>query len=326
MQKEHGYKSYDDYKIKHGLIQTKEQKLAEGAVECVICGCVGHDLTSHITRIHNMTPQEYREKYNSPTRSKKFLNELSERVKGENNPAYQHGGRLSPFSDKFIHADKIDKEELIKKVGKSNRENGNNSTTLLYWLKLGYSEEEAKEKLSERQTTFSLEKCIKKYGEEEGRKRWKKRQEKWLKSLDNLSEKKKEEIRMKKSTGRMIQLFNGDESAKKVSAIVYYIKIYDNENVWYKIGITSKGIKGRFGTKKDFKRKTGFEYVVLDTYEDSFYNCFKLEQKILKQFKNKRIIFESENLKGTEFFNEDILNGKTIKKCIEFLSQKNKVH
>lgn len=51
-----------------------------------------------------------------------------------------------------------------------------------YWTIRGYSEEEARKKVSEYQTTFSLDKCIKKYGEIDGKKRWLERQEKWCKS------------------------------------------------------------------------------------------------------------------------------------------------
>ena len=52
-----------------------------------------------------------------------------------------------------------------------------------FWLAKGYNEEEAKQLISESQKTFSLEKCIEKYGEVEGIKRFEKRQEKWVKSL-----------------------------------------------------------------------------------------------------------------------------------------------
>jgi len=52
-----------------------------------------------------------------------------------------------------------------------------------YWQKRGFTEEEAKLKISEIQSTFTLDKCIQKYGEIDGRKRWKERQEKWQKSL-----------------------------------------------------------------------------------------------------------------------------------------------
>ena len=58
-------------------------------------------------------------------------------------------------------------------------------TCIEYWLNKGYSEEDAKQKLSERQNTFSLQKCIDKYGEEEGRKRFELRQNKWQHTLMN---------------------------------------------------------------------------------------------------------------------------------------------
>lgn len=51
-----------------------------------------------------------------------------------------------------------------------------------YWLERGCSEIEAKEQVSERQRTFTLEKCIEKLGEKLGKERWLERQEKWQKS------------------------------------------------------------------------------------------------------------------------------------------------
>ena len=52
-----------------------------------------------------------------------------------------------------------------------------------YWIEKGYNEEEAKEKISSHQSTFSLEKCIKKYGVEKGTKKWEERQKKWQTTL-----------------------------------------------------------------------------------------------------------------------------------------------
>jgi hypothetical protein len=48
-----------------------------------------------------------------------------------------------------------------------------------YWIKKGLSEEESIKKVSELQNTFSLEKCIKKYGDA-GMEIWKERQKKWI--------------------------------------------------------------------------------------------------------------------------------------------------
>jgi hypothetical protein len=52
-----------------------------------------------------------------------------------------------------------------------------------YWIKKGFTEEEASILVKERQTTFSLEKCILKYGLEEGTLVWKKRQDSWQETL-----------------------------------------------------------------------------------------------------------------------------------------------
>lgn len=56
-------------------------------------------------------------------------------------------------------------------------------TNIEYYLNRGMSIEEARLALHNRQATFTLEKCIAKYGEEEGLIKFKARQEKWLKSV-----------------------------------------------------------------------------------------------------------------------------------------------
>lgn len=60
-----------------------------------------------------------------------------------------------------------------------------------YWLLREYSEEDAKNKVAEYQTTFSLEKCIKKYGIEIGQEKWQERQDKWQNTLDSKSDEEK---------------------------------------------------------------------------------------------------------------------------------------
>lgn len=56
-------------------------------------------------------------------------------------------------------------------------------TNIEWYLNKGMTMEEAKEALRKRQTTFSFEKCIEKYGEENGEKIWAERQQKWLNSI-----------------------------------------------------------------------------------------------------------------------------------------------
>ncbi len=58
------------------------------------------------------------------------------------------------------------------------------SNQLGYWINQGCSEDDAKEKLRQRQTTFTLEKCITKYGDVDGQKIYTNRQIKWSNSLN----------------------------------------------------------------------------------------------------------------------------------------------
>jgi len=58
-----------------------------------------------------------------------------------------------------------------------------NTTQLKYWIDKGYNENESIEKRKERQSTFTLEKCIEKYGEINGLKKWNNRQINWKKSM-----------------------------------------------------------------------------------------------------------------------------------------------
>ena len=54
-----------------------------------------------------------------------------------------------------------------------------------YWINKGFTIEESKVKVSEGQNKFSFVKCIEKYGEEEGKKIFTERQNKWQESLTN---------------------------------------------------------------------------------------------------------------------------------------------
>jgi hypothetical protein len=104
-----------------------------------------------------------------------------------------HDGRLSPWSNDFVGYNHLSDEDKNKarrqKCYCSDRDDYDQikvacNTNLQFYLNKGMSEDEAKIALRKRQTTFSLEKCIEKYGEVEGIKRFKERQEKWRASLN----------------------------------------------------------------------------------------------------------------------------------------------
>lgn len=58
-----------------------------------------------------------------------------------------------------------------------------NTKNVRYWQNKGYTLEESKKIISKSQSTFSLKKCIEKYGQEEGLRIFNQRQEKWINSI-----------------------------------------------------------------------------------------------------------------------------------------------
>jgi hypothetical protein len=161
-------------KFKHNNMSTEEyKKLFPGAP---IMALSDRENTTKNSGLHMKT--------------EKYKKMFSEKIKGEKNPNHKSNTTederksRSPFSKKFIKYENIENvEEHISNFVKDSIKNRIHTTTLEYYLERGYSEEESQNKLKERQSTFSLKKCIEKYGEEYGEKRWRERQEKWQISL-----------------------------------------------------------------------------------------------------------------------------------------------
>ena len=117
--------------------------------------------------------------------------------RGENNPSHHSKTTERQRKERSVmcieywekHYPDLSHEQLVEMMNEKKKSVTQASkaapqpTQIRYWTEKGYSEEEAKLKVHERQQTFSLEKCIKKYGEEKGLEIFKQRQEKWKKSL-----------------------------------------------------------------------------------------------------------------------------------------------
>lgn len=165
-----------------------------GGVQCKICGLWSYHLFSHIPRTHHVSTDDYKEKFGEIT-SEKHRQLCVDRMTGDKNPSKDHGGRLSPFSKKFKKYEGMEDSEIELTIDKliSSRKiiPENNSTNIEYYLSRGHSHAESAKLLSERQRTFSLEKCILKYGEINGYARWKNRQINWQNKINS---KPKEEI------------------------------------------------------------------------------------------------------------------------------------
>ena len=116
---------------------------------------------------------------------------------GENNPSHHSKTTERQRKERSVmcieywekHYPDLSHEQLVEMMNEKKKsvtlasKAAPQPTQIRYWIEKGYSEEEAKLKVHERQQTFSLEKCIQKYGEDVGREVFEKRQEKWQKTL-----------------------------------------------------------------------------------------------------------------------------------------------
>lgn len=165
-------------------------------VKCMICGDRKKSLAPHLHKIHNMSVGDYRKIYHAPTASNSYLKSLKESARcGEHNPAYNHGGLLSPWSKYFVGYETEEEAESVISMMKIKQSKtmseGASPRTLQYWLNKGYDLNTAKQKLSGFQKNFSRKICIEKYGEEEGIRVWQDRQNRWQSTINS---KTKEEI------------------------------------------------------------------------------------------------------------------------------------
>ena len=120
--------------------------------------------------------------------------DLYEKMVKVMNPFANHGSELSPSSRKFNGYKGLNKRDAEKKFREhiehmsECRMNGKpSSNTVEYYTNLGFTPEVAAEKRSERQRTFTLEKCIARHGDVEGTSIYNERQRKWLEKLNSKS-------------------------------------------------------------------------------------------------------------------------------------------
>lgn len=261
-------------------------------VECQICGLRADHLGFHPT-VHGLTCDEYVKQY-GPLVSKTRSLSLS----GDKNPAYGHGGKFSPFSKNFIKYEDLSEDERKERcletkitATKSREDNGNITTRIEYFIKQGMTEDEAKQALSERQSTFNLQKCIEKYGEEAGRIRWQERQDTWQNTLNSKSDEERAEINKRKSTKfNFRELWNKDLTDPGW----FYIINIGNSN--YKIGVTTKHtIENRY-SKTFLSDKT----VILFEQQVDIHHAFMIEQVLKRKYANN--ITSNRMLGWTETF------------------------
>lgn len=321
---------------------------AEG-VDFIVCKWCGMKVKriygKHIQKFHsNKTSENYKkefpgyplmtpkDKYNTSVNAGKHMKQekykkmVSERIKGDKNPVHksnmdeQSRKELSPFSKEFYKKRGLfesDRQKFIR-VALKDREF---DTRIEYWLKRGYSKEDAKQKIKDRQTTFSKKICIQKYGEERGLERWKKRQKEWKAKVFNE------------------ETFIGVGSSKLSMGIIEFIlqKKYDNSNLHfgknekfifdkkynrvYKYDLTNND------NKKILEINGTFWHCKPELYESSYIHPVKkiAASEIWDYDKRKKEIAEFYGYEVLTIWEDDLnkFPEETIQKCIKFIYEKN---
>lgn len=252
---------------------------------------------------------------------------ISSKVSGELNGMHHHKTteiqrkQISPKCIEFYekkypelsHEDHINL--LNKQICKTNNSltPEKRTTNIEYYINKGLTYEEATIALKNRQTTFTLEKCITKYGVEQGTIMFLNRQKQWINSLKlNFSKNGIKHLFQSKLALNIIN--NIEEFAQIKLELEHYI--YDTKNnrsFSYDIKYNNKLIEingdywhcnPKFYTENYYnKNKQKYAY---ELWEDDFKKC----QCAINNGYNILTIWEN------EYNNNQYL---TIKKCIDFL-------
>lgn len=148
------------------------------------------------------------------------------------------------------------------------------NTCIEFYTSRGFSDTDAISLISERQNTFSLKKCIEKYGKDIGMQKWEQRQEKWLKSYYDKPQEEKDIINAKKSTKINFKTLWSRELS--VPGIFYIITLSGHK---HKIGITSKD-----SIFKRYKRETLNNHKHISFGDLTISEAFMVEQIIKRKF------------------------------------------
>lgn len=311
-------------------------------VECKICGFRSNSLMVHIYKKHNMSIEEYKNAYGAEVNSPKYKKQQSDRCKGDKNPIHKISNKqeTSPFSKQFYLKKGFTEEEaeqkvkdIVSSVKEKRRINNSNTSSIEYWLKKCDGDEaKARKALKERQSTFTLEKCIKKFGEEEGKKRWQERQDKWIGTLDQKTDEEKAEINKKKLLGALSVMGKG---YSKISQVLF-VSIYENiKNKYSDIYFATKNNDGTImddGINKEYMLNVGINYRLIDFYIPSIKKMIEYngeywhgeakgnqerdrirEEEIIKTIPDIKILHISEK----DYKNDP---DKVLQQCLEFLS------
>jgi hypothetical protein len=275
-------------------------------VTCRICGerktrLYGH----HFKHVHNITSDEYKKMFpgapimceldlkkttvngGKHMKDEKYKKMFSEMFRGEKNPNHRSNTTeeerksRSPFSKLFVKYDEIENiDSHISQFAKKALSNRVSSNQKEYYINRGFTEEESVKMVSDRQRTFSLEKCVKKWGEEKGLERWRERQEKWLNNR----------LGINYSAISQELFINLHEKLKKFNfdKKVYFAKLDENDQIHE----SNKNYEYRLKLKKSFILPDFFipDLKLILEFDGTYYHRNTPENKIRTEKRDRDIV------------------------------------
>ena len=302
-------------------------------IKCNECGKAFHrlsNLSQHIKKIHNILPKEYYLKYMMKENDHINCKECGK----PNGFRFDYGfNDFCSFScSTSWYAKNTNRVEVaMKTLAKRKEENPDyhlSTSQERYWILKGFTETEAKQKVHERQKTFSKEIMIEKHGEEDGIKKWTERQEKWQTTLLNKSPEELERIaRAKMGNGKGYsaisqELFDGIMFELPINLKAYYATRFNDD------------IKSSFKDNWEYMIMTEEKKMMfLDFYIPSINLCIEFDgdywhgeergNKDRDRLREKAIIIENPNIKIYHIKEGDYRENKqvTIDYCVDLIKK-----
>lgn len=302
----------------------------EGKIEgydylvCAICGDKCGELTMHL-KIHNICPYDYKKQYNlTSLKCQKTIDDVT----GENNPAYQHGGLYSPWSKDFIKGYDEDKHNQFKRdqAIKINNNPHLYMSKVEYWIKKADGDIAEGERLYKQFQTKDLSFFLNTFGEEEGIKRYNRRRDNWVDSINSkpleelLDINARKTIKSRKSTSiAELEIFNSIKLVLPETENQYALcrNPSDKYKKFYLYDIRYKN--------KIIEYNGDFWHANPEFFDESFVNPYnKLSQSDIHAKDNDKLLVAQNNGFTVLYIKEhEYLKNKqgTIEQCIAFLME-----
>lgn len=303
-------------------------------VTCKICGMKAKQLgDAHFKVFHKSSLSEYKKLYpDAKITSQTFLNE---HLIGSNNPGSkektteQERKERSPFCPEFYEKRGVKGDKARKKFMTDLAANRDYTVRLEYYTNKGYTEEEAVKMLHDRQVTFTLEKCIAKYGEEEGRRRYEERQRNWAAKMREKYDNGEYSKVPYKLTSNMYSKFEIECINKIMEKVLSDSKGNDISEFTKQFEIFVKGLHKRFVYDLKYKDRIiefngDYWHCNPDSYAADYFNT-QIQMTAAEKWKVdeiKRDIAISEGYKVLVIWESEYKKDPdtTVRKCVSFLT------